>query len=441
MAGQVEPGGIINTGARPRMLIKGFGDSPQLVAELSTLCPTVKHIESLREVRQAEWDVIVSDDELSQYDHSFNRLTELAMHISAVYCASWGDFHHTIERRRTWKSIVTTKPGVISQEIMRVRGLPERIATLTHEQLEPVLKVRESHQHFGHSTTVGGKITAPEIAPFILTPDGHILAGRYSRGDAAEAWLLPHDTPDLLAWVRAALAEWHELAPDRFPGVPDWCRTSAWLSPREAKIVEQIADIDRKRDAELSRLNAAEAALKAELGKVRQSVDSYERALLTAQSDELKHAVIAALREIGFLVEDADEGAVPDDHLEDLRISDAEAPGWVCLGEVKGYTRGAKTEGITQFIRFNMRYTARTGGNPDACWYIVNQFIKRDPSTRQPALHGKDEDVSVFGQAGGLVIDTVELFKALKSVQEGTRSASQVRSDLRGGSGRYRAQA
>ncbi|MFE4058380.1 hypothetical protein ACFXP3_19175 [Streptomyces sp. NPDC059096] len=147
--------------------------------------------------------------------------------------------------------------------------------------------------------------------------------------------------------------------------------------------------------------------------------------------------MILALQSLGFLVTDADEQAAPDDHLEDLHIEDADNPDWIALGEVKGYTRGARTEGMTQFIRFSMRYAARTGKIADANWYIVNQFLGRDPSNRQRALHGKDEDVAAFGEGCGLVIDTVELFKLLSAVAEEELTQQEARNLLTGSFGRF----
>ncbi len=140
---------------------------------------------------------------------------------------------------------------------------------------------------------------------------------------------------------------------------------------------------------------------------------------------------------MGFEVTDADKDAASDDHLEDLHIKDPDRPGWIALGEVKGYSRGAKTEGITQFLRFNMRYTARTKQNPDANWYIVNQFLNRDPSTRQMALHGKEEDVAAFGEANGLVVDTVALFHLFARVQDGAVPPQEARKLLVQSTGRF----
>jgi hypothetical protein len=250
--------------------------------------------------------------------------------------------------------------------------------------------------------------------------------------------MLPHDVPDLIPWVRAALAEWHRLAPDRFPGVPDWSHGDEWSTPTERALRARLRDIADERDARMQELNEREASTRRLLDEARSAADQDERALLTETGRPLVLAVLNALSTLGFDVIDADDDAPEDDHLEDLRITDSEAPGWIALVEVKGYTKGAKTEALTQFIRFEKRYQTQNGRTADAEWYIVNQFRSRDPSTRQAALHGKDDDIAAFASSGGLVIDTVELFRVLDEVRTGSRQAGDVRRAMREATGRWK---
>ncbi|MFH9435681.1 hypothetical protein [Streptomyces rochei] len=209
------------------------------------------------------------------------------------------------------------------------------------------------------------------------------------------------------------------------------------MTAEEKRISAEIAEVEERRRKVLAELADRESELKQQLAAAVEVADGLERALLTTQSDALKEAVMTTLGALGFTVTDADQTAASDDHLEDLHIRDAGRPDWIALGEVKGYTRGAKTEGITQFLRFNMRYMAREKRSPDANWYIVNQFLNRDPSIRQKALHGKDEDVAAFGEANGLVIDTVELFKLFIRVQEGIIAKEEARRLLVESTGRF----
>ncbi|MGW0163818.1 hypothetical protein ACWDWT_01320 [Streptomyces sp. NPDC003343] len=433
MSDQSNAGAVINTSPRPRMLVSGFPGNDDLVDEILKISPTSKKIDNFREVRQAEWDVLVTTDSLVKAQQYVGTWT-LEPHLCVIYVATQNNPYGTIERRTGWRGEVRNEGRKVSQEIRRVRELPERIATLVHEKLEPVVTRREYHDLFGCESADS---SVPHISPFLTTPDGDILAGRYKRSESSEAWLLPHDVLDLTDWVKAALAEWNSIAPDRFPGLPDWSQQPQWMTAEERRISSEIAKIDDQRNKTLEAFAARENELKEQLAAATESADKFERGLLTTQSDTLKSAVIAALEAMGFSVTDADKSAAPDDHLEDLHINDPDRPGWIALGEVKGYSRGAKTEGITQFLRFNMRYTARTKEIPDANWYIVNQFLNRDPSTRQMALHGKEEDVAAFGDANGLVVDTVTLFNLLTRVQEGTVTPKEARSLLTLSTGRF----
>jgi hypothetical protein len=63
--------------------------------------------------------------------------------------------------------------------------------------------------------------------------------------------------------------------------------------------------------------------------------------------------------------------------------------------------------------------------------------LGRDPSTRQPVLNGKDEDVAAFAAGGGLVIDSVTLFNLLRLVQEGKMEAAKARELLRSATGKF----
>lgn len=431
------PGIIINESPGPRLLIHGLSNWEDSFEEIKNLVPTARHCESLAEVRQAEWDVIVTDQPLAILIPNKVRIVDT--HLCVIFVPKRDVAGRPpIELRADWRSGIQVYEHYVSQELVRIHGLPERIATLTHEQLEPILKIRERHQYFGISPflTYSTAASNAQLEPFIMTGDGKMLAGRYKRSLTSEAWLLPSDISDIIPWIRAALAEWHSLAPDRFPSLPDWSETPEWMTAEEKKLTARLTDISRKREELLAKLEEEEGEVRRELLAAQESASVYERALLTSQSEDLVKAVMRAFTEIGFAVTDADLEATPDDHLEDLRVEDEKAPGWVALVEVKGYTKGAKTEALTQFLRFNIRYQQRAGKVADGSWYIVNQFLARDPSTRQPALHGKDDDISAFASAGGLVIDTVTLFKILQQIQNGLLDSGEARTILRSSTGR-----
>ena len=235
--------------------------------------------------------------------------------------------------------------------------------------------------------------------------------------------------------MRAALAEWARIAPDRFPGIPDWSDEWEWRTHLERQHAAALDALAAERQRFNDELDQRTSRIRAQLDDARSRADLYERALLTTDSDQLVHAVIEAFRELGFSVIDVDQQAAPGDKLEDLHITDSDQPGWLALAEVKGYTKGVSTTAFQQLARFSKRYLQRTGGQPDAEWYIANQFRTRDPAVRQPILHGKDEDVRTFAADGGLVVDTVVLFRVLDLVRSGQITSADARAQMRASSG------
>jgi hypothetical protein len=84
-------GTLVNTNPKPRVLIIGLNDEPQLQEELASSCPTVTRVDRLSDVRQEEWDLLLTDRPLYDTPDTPNirqsrlRAVELAPHISVVY--------------------------------------------------------------------------------------------------------------------------------------------------------------------------------------------------------------------------------------------------------------------------------------------------------------------------------------------------------------------
>jgi hypothetical protein len=102
-------------------------------------------------------------------------------------------------------------------------GFPAPVTPLMKSRgLEPTFKSRQSHEYFCATQSYQGllsgntKGSTPELEPFLLSGDDKVLAGRFRRSDCAEAWLLPSDTPNIHLWVKAGIAEWHQLDSKRF---------------------------------------------------------------------------------------------------------------------------------------------------------------------------------------------------------------------------------
>jgi hypothetical protein len=72
-----------------------------------------------------------------------------------------------------------------------------------------------------------------------------------------------------------------------------------------------------------------------------------------------------------------------------------------------------------------------TGGvPPDAVWYIANHDLADNPDNRKPALKENPSEVKEFGKDQGLVIDTLELFKLKRAVDDGKLTKDEARTLL-----------
>jgi hypothetical protein len=86
--------------------------------------------------------------------------------------------------------------------------------------------------------------------------------------------------------------------------------------------------------------------------------------------------------------------------------------------------------------RFRSRFQQDEGRRPDACWLIVNHFMELDPDLRERVLQSRQPEVDEFASDGGLVVDSVQLFRLFGVVAAGTLDASTARTALRTSVGR-----
>jgi hypothetical protein len=142
--------------------------------------------------------------------------------------------------------------------------------------------------------------------------------------------------------VRAAITDWHHLAGDRFPGLPDWSHEPQWQTHRERRHSSNLKMLAAERHHINSYLDLRAAGLRSDLDNARAAADLYERTLLTADSDELVEAVIRALSEFGFIVVWSTQMTTPRVTIWKISTSPIRtSPGWLVIAEVKGYAKGA----------------------------------------------------------------------------------------------------
>ncbi|MCS0470464.1 hypothetical protein [Curtobacterium flaccumfaciens] len=254
-------------------------------------------------------------------------------------------------------------------------------------------------------------------------------------------WALPSETTGHVEWLAFVLRALHETDQVRFPEAPDWRLADEWATPSVRSATAALASVEEQRQRALAELDREENSARGAVHEASVDAQAGFGRLLTEQSKPLEDAVSAVLECFGFGVQEMDEHHTTQNgaKLEDLRVSVAREsePDWTCLVEVKGYSKGAKANDVAQITsRPLLVFYKETGRDPDGLWHIVNSYREQDPSTRPVALTSAG-DLAVLASAGGCFIDTRDLFRAWRDVEEGAVSADDVRASLMAGRERW----
>jgi hypothetical protein len=256
---------------------------------------------------------------------------------------------------------------------------------------------------------------------------------------AGEVWVVPDDLPTWEPWIRAAFERWHQLLPVAFPRDLSWRSSPQWMTADEADAEAALLSLEEEEGRVTAELGARRLELAARATAAAVAGDAGARRLLTTQGSDLVVAVAAALRRIGFIVDDErDADTSRSDLLEDLMITDPDDEGWDALAEVRGYSGGAKGNDLQRIGRFVERFILKHHRPPSARWYIVSQQVGADPGSRRPPLVGS-EDIDLFAEANGLIVETAELFELLRRLDRCELEPHAVRRALRCSSGVFNA--
>lgn len=412
------------------MLVIGVGEDDPLYVELQRIAPTITRVpigDSISDLRQRDYDAVVLSGDFRDIE-------------PGIWVLQFGSgWVGQVQIGKSRVGLFLTG-RTVAREFDVPDDLDPSIAALVRSTLAQDLPEAKSVAILQKSGLAGLFPVGDEVVcPFMLDPDKQVVAGRYDRPDPpAEWWFLPDWVSDRAAWLRAAFGAWGAKAPDAFPSEGQWMSSPEWMTERERAATAYVEAIEEDWRAEVARYEEHIQAARKDLANATEAANVNERRLLTAQDETLKSAVHAALVELGFTVEDVDlVPARKGDLLEDLRIQDVDEPGWIALAEVRGYSRGgAQSNDLLRIGHFVTRYLRENGVQPSAAWYIVNHSIRVAPGAREGALSSKPEDVEIFAQGGGVVIDTRDLFTLVKDVQAGTRTKVGARATLRAALGR-----
>ena len=279
-----------------------------------------------------------------------------------------------------------------------------------------------------HLTYTQIETTELETATTIFN-SGTIICERHTNSPLAVAFIrenpnhgvgwLPSVGTNQAAWVELLVTQWAQSDKDAFPNFGDWTASPEWMVVEEERILSQIQALEQKKQEFVVEIDKHIGELTTELTLAKTNANKGQRRLITAQGKELVDEVTKALKDIGFNVTDVDElVGEKGPKREDLRLEHLDKGGedWNAIVEVRGYARspGNNTD-LLRLARFAELYRKETGQTPDKRIYIVNGQLELLPSQRQEPLASAPDDLQIFSESGGILIWSIDLFRALKA--------------------------
>lgn len=399
----------------------GVGEDTPLRMELDSLGATVAYVNGLDEVRQKDYTVLVNVGGLSASPAAHLKVVQFRDDQRFVSIpdyegensASRVSLHVTTGDKAARFSVGGAARGLGLEALVNQELLKNIPVGGDYSALFVPAGVRDSFQSLAHEM------------------DGKPLSGVLTNKQGSQWWMLSPEVTSQHLWLRAALAHWRALYPDEFPSAGE-ALTERWKTQAELAAEADIAAFEVETERLLQERERGRTALVDAAANVARTAETRERRLLNGQGDDLVDAVSDALSTVGFTVADSDASdANKTAKREDLQVTLESRPGWVALVEVKGYARGgAKMNDLRQLAKAVAIFEHRNGREPDAQWYIVNAMFDKAPDERPIPLDSNAEDVELFAQEGGLVIDTRQLFLLLKGVVAGRCSAEDAQGSL-----------
>lgn len=405
----------------PRILFQSV--PPELKSVFKDLPGLHSYVDEDEEVHPSDHDLLVTFESSPDLDDSW--------HVLGFGMSSFNgskNFHLGEPENRAREASVAEGAWPSEHRALIQRTILEKIAPVPRR----IWQTLEMVGTYFYPVT-GGTLQG-EVVPLVhLGREEGVYAMIANGGPNTMVWALPAETTDHREWLISILETLHKVDPDRFPGQAEWRMGDTW-APSALQVAlaardEQVAERDRA----LAEADQRIAKAGAEVETERAAAAAGPWRLLTENDNSLVEAVRDALEAFGFEVRELDE----ENHrkykrrLEDLRVTVPGDEGWESLVEVKGYTKGAKVNDVRQVtdapsIYFELEHDGRS---PAAVWHVVNVERGTDPSLRKPAIPA-DADLQVLTDVGGALIDTRDLFRALRDVETGVATADAVRGSL-----------
>ena len=398
-----------DTTTRPRVTAIGL-DEPQ-VKSIKPLCGTLRTADSLRgyldNYNWTETDITILGYGCNSVTVRGNVLTIEPSNVTWIGYALW--IQRNTEREMRVPKACPEWYRPLATELARQLGRAE--------DPPPMLCFQQSLKN--------------SVSNLVETTSGWPVAMRYvftndveaSEGRDAIAIALPRKV-SLSAWFRAFLADIHKLDPDRVPQAPPRLgNPSDWYTPEEralAKRIEKIAD-------EVEQLKAEQEQTQGELATASEKADAGIRRCIWADGDGLVASVGDILEELGFIVRHMDEENEQEDpKREDLRLTLADRPEWEAIAEVKGYTKGTRTNDSRQIREHRERYIGEEGRAPDLTLWIANTHRIIDPSSRPAPNSNVGEAAANIGAVYVLATDLYRLWALVAGSLKKAQAVQQL---------------
>ena len=286
---------------------------------------------------------------------------------------------------------------------------PPRYAHLAAELARQLGRAESPPEVFRPNNFLKGSVSA-----LVETTSGRQVAQRCvfphqsPEGSASLVLVLPKEA-SLSGWFRAFLADIHEFDPAKVPQTPPRLGNPAdWYTPEERRLAKRIAEIEK----EVDQLKAEGEQIVGDLVVASANADAGIRKCIWADGEDLVMAVGRILTDLGFDVGYMDaEQEEGKPKREDLRLALADRTGWEAIVEIKGYTRGTKTNDARQIREHRERYIGENGTPPDLTLWIANTHRTiEDPSSRPVPDRNVGEAAESIGAVHVLTTDLYRLW-------------------------------
>ena len=215
--------------------------------------------------------------------------------------------------------------------------------------------------------------------------------------------------------MKALCASWATLDRGSFPNIVDWAETREWMTRDEQALMDEEAALVTEFEGTQKRFNAARNAINERSQAARQRGDSGPRAILTTNDEALVDAVQSVFEDLGFEVENVDEGRQENEpKREDLQLRQPNDTTWIAIVEVKGHKkRGAASEDLTKIERHVRAFSKQEGREPSLKMYVRNTQFALPPDEREIPCSSHPEQVEHFcnePDLPGVIVSTADLF-------------------------------